>query len=211
MKGPMHRPAARLSAALIALIGLGFLGLQAVHIIEDFAERGLGPAVALWRLMGYFTILTNLWVVLSLGAVALGRPPAPRWLTAATLAILLVGTVYHLLLAQDLAPGSARWIADQGVHSVMPIATLGWWLAFVPKAGLGPRDLPAFMAWPVAYGLYSLARGAAEGWYPYFFIEVPRLGYPQVLLNIVGLGLAFALAGVLLVVLGRRLVPARTR
>lgn len=205
----MDRPAARRTAALLALLGALFLALQAAIIIGDFAARGLGPAVALWRLSGYFTILTNLWVTLALASVALGRPPAPRWLTAATLAILLVGIVYHLLLAQDLAPGTPRWIADQGVHSLMPAAALGWWLAFVPKAGLGVRDLAAFMAWPVLYGVYSLARGAAEGWYPYFFIEVPRLGYPQVLLNIAGLGLGFAAGGLLLVALGRRLAPGR--
>jgi hypothetical protein len=207
----MDSPAARLTAALLALAGFAFLALQAAISIGDFADRGLGPAVALWRLSGYFTILTNLWVTLALASVALGRPPAPRWLTAATLAILLVGAIYHLLLAQDLAPGTPRWIADQGVHSLVPAATLGWWLAFVPKAGLGARDLPAFMAWPVVYSLYSLARGAAEGWYPYFFIEVPRLGYAQVLLNIAGLGFGFALAGLLLVAVGRRLAPARRR
>lgn len=203
----MHSPVARAAAAVLALLGAGFLGLQAAIIVGDFAARDLPPLVALWRLSGYFTILTNLWVTLALAAVALGHPPVPRWLTAATLAILLVGLVYHLLLAQQLVPGSARWIADHGVHSLMPLAMLGWWLAFVPKAGLGARDLPAFMAWPLAYGLYALARGAAEGWYPYFFIEVPRLGYGAVLRNIAGLGLGFAVAGLLLVWAGRRLAP----
>ncbi len=207
----MHRPAARISAAAIALTGLALLALQASQSIADFAARGLGPAVAFWRLSGYFTILTNLWVTLSLVAVAFGRPPAPRWLTAATLSILLVGIVYHLLLAQSLVPGSPRWIADQGLHSLMPAVALGWWLAFVPKAGLGARDLPAFMTWPLLYSFLSLARGAAEGWYPYFFIEVPRLGYPQVLLNIAAMGVGFALSGLLLVAIGRRLSPGIAR
>jgi hypothetical protein len=112
-----------------------------------------------------------------------------------------------VLLRQDLPPWSADWIADQGVHTAVPLLTLGWWAAFTDKRGLGVRDLPAFMAFPLAYGSYCLARGAVEGWYPYFFVDVSTYGLGRVLLNIAGLGLAFALSGLGLVWLGR--LPAR--
>jgi hypothetical protein len=200
-------PRARAAAALIAAVAGASLLLQYGLMVGDFAAQGKGVAAAGWRLLGYFTILTNMWVLAAMAAAAVGRPFRPRWMTAVTLAILLVGVVYHTLLQQDLAPLSARWIADQGVHTAVPILTLAWWGACVDKRGLGVRDLPAFIAFPLAYGAYCLARGAIEGWYPYFFVDVATYGIGRVLLNIAGLGLAFALSGLALVRLGQ--LPGR--
>ena len=50
-----------------------------------------------------------------------------------------------------------------------------------------------------------LARGALDGWYPYPFIEVPKLGYGQVLLNAAGISAVLALGGLALIALAKRI------
>ena len=40
------------------------------------------------------------------------------------------------------------------------------------------------VVWPVAYAGYTLAHGAATGWYPYPFLDVADLGLPLVLRNL---------------------------
>jgi hypothetical protein len=99
---------ARAAAALIAAVAGVSLLLQYLLLAQDFAAEGKGALAAGWRLLGYFTILTNLWVLGSMVAAARGRPFSPRWQTAVTLAIALVGTVYHVLLQQELPPWSVR-------------------------------------------------------------------------------------------------------
>jgi hypothetical protein len=47
------------------------------------------------------------------------------------------------------------------------------------------------MGYPSAYFGYLLVRGEVTGAYPYFFIDVSRLGYAQVLANAVGFSLLF--------------------
>jgi len=196
-------PLARISALLLGLVTVGALMLQYALMVGTFAADGKSPLAALWRFLGYFTLLTNSWVALMMLATATGRSISARWMTAVTLAILLVGIVYHVLLAHLYDPVGWNMVADQLVHTVVPAAMLAWWLAFVDRAALKARDVGVFIAWPMAYTVYVLLRGATDGWYPYFFMDVPALGLPRVLLNVVGLGTVFAITGLGFVALGR--------
>jgi hypothetical protein len=190
---------ARRAAAGLGLLALAGLLLQFALMLPAFPT----PVAALWRFVGYFTLLTNAWVAIAMLRAAAGRPLSPRWMTALTLSILLVGVVYHVLLSATHHPVGLDWWANLTAHSLVPGLCLLYWLGFVDRSALSPADIPAFIAWPLAYIVYALARGSADGWYPYFFIEVPKLGWLQVLLNIAGLALAFAAAGLLFVMLGR--------
>ena len=160
-----------------------------------------GPLGTLWREARYFTILTNLLVALARARAALmGRAPGPRLAGGLVLWICIVGLVYHLLL---YAPhqGRAFW-ADHGLHTGVPIAMTLWWLAF-GRARLGWRLAAIWLAWPLAYCLYAVARGALDGIYPYFFIDLNKLTAAQFARNFIGLLVAFWLLGLLLVGLTR--------
>ncbi len=52
--------------------------------------------------------------------------------------------------------------------------------------------MPRALLFPLAYGAWTLAHGAATGWYPYPFVDVVDLGYLRVLANIVGLFVVLA-------------------
>ena len=60
---------------------------------------------------------------------------------------------------------------------------------------------------PVAYTIFALLYGAASGFYPYFFLDLPNLGWVQLLLNVTGLALFFVAMGAILLGL-RRLLPS---
>ena len=155
--------------------------------------------------LGYFTILTNIFVALVASAGARSNGPTlwlyrPSVVGCATTAILLVSIAYHLLLREIWSPQGAQLLADNLLHYVVPAGALLHWLAYRHTQRLTARAPLVWCLYPTLYLAYALARGELLGSYPYPFIDVPTLGYQQVLLNAVGLlgafvGLGFAVLG----------------
>jgi hypothetical protein len=146
----------------------------------------------------YFTVLTNLLVLVAMGAVGLGRRPPGKAVWAVVVAIAGVGVVYHAVLAQLWQPQGMAWLADQGLHTIVPVLTVAWWLAFAPRRAAGWRDLPLAVIWPLTYCIYALARAEFSGFYPYPFIDLPALGWGGLFRNVAILvGLFIVLAGLL--------------
>jgi hypothetical protein len=190
----------RLIAALIALTAGAALALQ-IQVASDAPTRPEGTPVW-WWLSGYFTILTNLGVAALMGATALGYRPSARVQGGLVLAILMVGLVYHVLLARLWAPQGLAWWADQGLHTATPVLMLGWWLTLGDRRVVW-RDLPAWLIWPAVYAAYALTRGTLTGFWPYPFLDATQLGWPQVALNTAGMVLAFATLGLALIAIAR--------
>ena len=198
---PALSPLARLSAAVLALVALASLGLRLVSSME---ELSIGAPEAAWRMARFFTILTNALVVITFAIAAFRRSGiGGAWVAALTLSIMLAGGVYYAILAAgNDFEGIAR-IADIGMHSVVPLGCLAWWLIFAPKRQLIYADLPMFILWPCVYVAYALGRGSADGTYPYSFMNVTELGIAAVITNLVGLLLILLLGGVFFVMIGR--------
>lgn len=198
-------PAARLLAACLALVAFGAVITE--YLLMDPARPGLGdPVSRLWVLLRYFTILSNLLLGGVMLAVALGRRPGPDWLATATLAIGMVGLIYHTLLQQNLV--GLAWWNDHALHTVTPLGAAIWWLGFGGH-GLSLSRLWVWLCWPFGYCLYAMGRGQIDGIYPYFFLDIGRYGVTQVALNIGGLVAAFALAGIALWLIARILGRAQ--
>lgn len=187
--------------------GVGMLALAAV--VAEFLRLGGQPDLAdwgvrLWRMLRFFTILTNALVAgVMLALAARVRVPVDVVMTA-VLGIMLVGAVYQTLLRPPVPFQGLHWWTDMALHGLVPVLTLGWWLGFGPRGLSGARAL-RWLVWPMAYCGYALLRGGVDGRYPYFFVDVGRFGWGQVGLNILGLALVFALAGWVLAALSRRL------
>ena len=160
------------------------------------------PLDRLWRMAGYFTILTNLLVALSMLAVGLRAPINAAWAAGLTLWITMVGIVYHAVLARLWAPVGLAYWADQGLHTAVPLLMAAWWAAFAPKA-VTVRHLPLWLIWPLAYCVYALIRGTLTGFWAYPFIDVSMLGWTRVGLNVLGLLAAFAVLGAGLLALSK--------
>ncbi|GGL89564.1 integral membrane regulator [Streptomyces fumigatiscleroticus] len=205
---PVRRPLAaafRLLTALAAVVGVSL-------------ELALGgPA----RVLSYFTIQSSLLLALVLLLSArrawTARHPLPSALTgAALLYVVITGLVYHLLLAGAAAPFSMTdgtagpsvllTVADQLLHTVIPVTAVLDWLLLSGSGRLHLRHATTWMLYPLTYLAFTLLRGAlplpgAQPRYLYPFLDVARHGYKGVLGNALLLGLACYALAVFVVVL----------
>ena len=200
----------RLFAAIAALLGWFTLALQLLLSIQLSIANGQGALAGVWTYIGYFTILTNVLVALTLTADARGpRGTLSRFFTrpdvhtAISMSIVIVAAIYNLMLRQLWQPQGWQIVTDNILHVVMPVLfLLYWWLA-VPKATLRWPQVIVWQLYPAAYFAYVLARGAVDHWYPYPFLDVTKLGYLLVLVDACAVLLAFVAVALLLVALGR--------
>jgi hypothetical protein len=178
--------------------------------LELFAQvnQGASLVAATWGVLRFFTIITNALLAVVFGWIAISgdRFRHPRLLAGLVMAIALVGVIVALLLqgARELA--GATLISDFLLHQLTPVLGVVYWLVFARKGCLTFRDPLLWAIYPTAYLGYALARGAADGRYPYPFIDVPMLGATQVAINAIAIAAAFVVAGGAMVTLDRALV-----
>ncbi len=200
----------RYVAMAIALLAWYGLLLQLYVVIVTARSTGAPVATAIVNYFSYFTITTNLLLamVLTLAlqpeASALHRFCArPTVQSAIAVFIAIVGIVYSIALRHVWDPEGLQKIADVVLHDAAPVLYVLYWLLFVRKDELQFRDVPAWLAYPAIYTVYSMIRGALTGRYPYHFLDAAVLGYPRTALNIVVLIAAFLGVSCLAVAIGR--------
>jgi hypothetical protein len=204
----------RISQACLALTVWFALLLQLDLSIEQSIAKGDSALHGVWIYLAFFTILTNLLVaiVLSVPVIAPGSAIGRSCLRPATIAgvaanIMLVCIGYNLLLRQTWHPHGAQLVADILMHDVIPLLFVAYaWLVGSDPGSFGGRM--RWAAWPIAYFAYMLARGLANGFYPYPFMNVTSLGYGRVLVNAIGLLAGYFLIAASLTVLDRVRRPA---
>lgn len=185
-------------AGLAAIIGWAGLGLQFWLIVQS-----LGFADGLWRFLAFFTLLANLGTAVVATAMAVGSRGAlarPKARLLAATSIALVGLVYSLWLRALWDPQGLQKLADIALHDAVPVLFLGAWLASLHEQ-LKWRDMLWAMAPPVLYAIYALARGSADGFYAYGFLN-PVAQAPGEMLSSMAVLLAAvaAIAGVLVTI-----------
>ena len=194
------------AAAAIALLCLGGILIQ----FSDTYARTQGIAQSLWVLARFFTIICNLAVAIAMTALAAGKRISEFLQGGLTLAILLVGLVYATML-EGLHPLSgAALIADYLLHYVSPACMAFRWLLLAPHHKLRWSAPWLWALFPIIYFAYVVARGSADGRYPYPFIDIGTIGTERALLNAAVIGALFVVAGYALVWLDHRLPLGRT-
>lgn len=163
------------------------------------------------RSLTFFTVLTNLLVLLSVTIPLLwprkraGRYFSnPRFLSGILVYILVVGLVYLVVLARTWNLQGLHKLADVFQHYIVPISFLLHWL-FNPKGRLSWKAVPSWLVFPAVYLTFILVRGAIAGVYPYPFVDVSRLGIWHVLINTGLFALVFTAFGLATVGLDRLL------
>lgn len=192
---------ARIAAGLIAL--LAWVGL-AVQLVTVTAQVG-SATEAVWVILRYFTVVTNLLAAVILTGLAFGHSAfrSQRLLGLLTLSILFVGAVYVVLLRGLVELSGGALFADTVMHYVVPSLTPLFWLLFAPKGALRWRDPLLWAIYPLAYFAYALTRGASDGKYPYPFMDIPAVGWPSALTTVAIILMLYLLVGLVLVWLGR--------
>ncbi len=164
----------------------------------------------LMSFFSYFTVLTNTFVATVLSFELTARQSAARrWFlrpsvsSGIAVSIAVVGLGYNVLLRHLWHPEGWQRLADELMHVVTPLLFLGYWWLWVPKGLLRVRNIALWAIYPLVYFAYSLLRGHELAVYPYPFIDVAKLGYPQVFINAVGLLVGYVLIALLVIGLDR--------
>lgn len=210
---------ARATHLVVAAVAVTALVLQSVLVVSGasvLAETEVPPLLTrLGRLVSYFTIQSNLLVAVT--AVQLARDPARDgsvWRVvrvAAVVGITVTGVVHFLLLRPLLDLEGANWLADKLLHMVVPVLAVGAWLVAGPRPRAPWRTALTALAWPIAWLAWTLAIGAATGWYPYPFLDVGAEGAAAVAATCAAVTLVFVALASGLSALDRRMPSAPVR
>ncbi|MFA8384897.1 MAG: Pr6Pr family membrane protein [Pelagibaca sp.] len=195
-----------LTRTAAAFLALGVFAAIATRILLRMDGDGESLSEAVWAMYRFYTIWTNTLIGLACGVVALGRRVSPQLFSNLLLSIIIVAAVYHALLAHLNEFTGLDAIVDALLHTVVPVGFGVFWVVFVPKADLRFADILPWLILPLVYCIYAMARAQVDGVYPYFFLNIDNLGLARTALNIVGLLIAFAGVGALIVLLARGLV-----
>lgn len=206
---PRHLVWSRLSHGVIAAVVLAALGWDQVRVILS-SHHSPGLLRTLIREYSFFTQQSNIAVL----AAALTLVLNPwrdgvcwRVLRAdAVLGILITGVVYPVLLARgSQLTGSGFWI-NVSLHYLSPWAVVMAWLVFGPRPRMDRRTAALALIWPLLWVGYTLLHGSVSGWYPYYFLDVGKMGYPATLL-MVAILIIFGALILLIMALVDRVLP----
>ena len=203
-----HR-SARSSAALVAAVATFALALQYVLLLR-LTLGTIGPLLATVRFFTYFTILSNLLVLLVTATFAFAPGSGcGRWFArpvvrgAVALYIGVTLGIYATILRALWQPQGAQWWADSSLHYAVPGLYLLWWLFAVPHGVLRWGDLLRWQLFPLAYVCWVFLRGAWAHEYPYPFLDSGLLALPDVVRNCAGVFVLFLALGAVLVAIDR--------
>ncbi|HET8926234.1 MAG TPA: Pr6Pr family membrane protein [Microbacterium sp.] len=198
--------------AIFGLLRLGMAVLCLVALAHRLVWGLSSHTIAGENFFAYLTVQSNCAFVVLLvvaGVVAFRRDRDPRWLTIA-LALTLAWTItcgiaFALIVWQAGLRGiriDVPW-SDQLLHFWLPgLAVAGWTLA-PGHRGVPWWVVPVAPIYPLLWGLGAMWRGPQVGWYPYYFLDLRQVGFPEFLIS-AGIALAmFALVAAVLVLISR--------
>lgn len=174
------------------VIGLAGLVLQFWLTIPSSMESGRNLLMSLVFFFSFFTIQTNIILVLVYLGVLFDGPwlvlfekPQTRVMAAALITLVMV--FYHFILASVWAPEGLWKVADVLLHYVTPLFYLIWFAVLRYSCAVKFSAIPKMLIYPLLYVAYVLVRGAVTGEYPYAIFDANTLGYALVARNCVAL------------------------
>ena len=180
-----------------------------VAIVRQFANSLSmvpDPALFIVNFFSFFTILSNALAAITLliGAwFSLRSAAEPDWYTYVRAAIVTYMTttlvVYNLLL-REISLDQATTVpwSNEILHVWAPLYLLLDWI-FAPGRGRVPWSRFWWIAaFPIAWVVYTMIRGAVVGWYPYPFLDPaiePGVGYDGVTVYVIAIASFILLVG----------------
>lgn len=198
-----------LSTAILGVIGVG---IQFYFSFTGKLEQGFSVLYATNHYFSFFTAIVNTSIaVLLLAYYFYPDSKLSQWFkntknnSALAVYILIVSLIYYTLLMGNSPRAPAELVATHILHGYVPLAYLGLWFFKFRKGDLNYSDTFKWVLFPLFYFIYLLIRGAVIDAYPYFFINVSKLGFPMVMLYAVGILGVFLISGLSLVMIDRKI------
>lgn len=175
----------------------GFAG--AVGRVLDFAS--------------YFTILSNVVVIIVLFALWRGRiGPTPIWRALrmdSLLMITVTGLIFAIVLAPEAELQGLEYVTNTIEHYITPVLTVVTWLIWGPRGWFRLTTVFTALILPLLWVTYSFGRGAVIDSYPYGFLDVATLGWGKSLVNVAGVLVLGVVIGLIYLGLDRLLSRRR--
>ncbi len=182
--------------------------------LVDRLRWGLSSqTVAGQNFFAYLTIESNIvFAILAAiaGVIALRSPEDPTWLTTARAVVLswtiTAGLAFGLIVWQAGLRGIPIWVpwSDIVLHFALPAWTVVAWIFGPGRRAASWRIVPYVLLYPALWGVFTIWRGGAVGWYPYYFLDPRQVSGPLEMVLSCALALAvFALVASGLVVISR--------
>ena len=188
-------------------VGLSLLGSVAWQVIDRIVNGLFRP----FEYFAYFSIVSAIvaGVLLLVSAFYLVTDRAEtKFLNIARLslaaAMVIVGVVYHALLAgaaNDVRDGDYAWpvLPNEIIHTYAPILIAIEYVIALRSPTLRLRAALWVMVFPLAWLGFSIVRGLATNWWPYWFINPNEEGgVASVLMYVAAITLFFIAMGYLL-------------
>ena len=165
------------------------------------------------RFFLYFTNLGNLYclalMVNELVRLIRRKPislPLLQWEFGGLISILVISVVYNLLLGD---PTSAAYWANKPsicLHLITPILYTLYFFSTRPVRKVAVGGIQCSILLPYLYIAFIYTRHLITGdqWFPYFFLDINRIGWLGALRWIIILTGVFVLTGILFIQLGKR-------
>jgi hypothetical protein len=174
------RTAFGVARVVVAVVGI-------VALVGDF-QYILG--FSSFSTANYFTYFTNQSnaagvVVLAIGAwLSFRRPTDPGWLMTARMLTatftIISGIVFGLIVSQagDYNYRIVVPWSSQLLHFWIPSYVILDWIFAPGRSPIPWRRLWLVLIYPLAWGGFTMIRGAVVGWYPYFFLDPGQVSGP---------------------------------
>ena len=185
---------------------LFFAALSLTAVAVQFFAVTVPQGHSIFNFFCYFTNLSNImisivFIVSALRLISGRKDPSDSDVAirgGAVVYIAFVGIVFNTILADTDLGELIPWV-NVIVHMIVPIAGVVDWLIWAPRRHLPFRVALWWMIWPAAYSIFSVARGAIDGFYPYpFFNPNVSGGYGGVALWCLVLVVAFFVLAVVI-------------
>lgn len=188
-------------------VGISLLGSVAWQVTDRIANGLFRP----YEYFAYFSIVSAIvaGLVLLVSALYLATDRAEtKFLNIARLslaaAMVIVGVVYHALLADaanDVRDGDYAWpvLPNEIIHTYAPILIALEYLIALRSPVLRLRAALWVTVFPLAWLGFSVVRGIATDWWPYWFINPNgEGGVSSMLMYVAGITAFFIAMGYLL-------------
>lgn len=169
----------RTIALLRVIIGVAMLYSIAWQVEDRLANNLFRPG----EYFAYFTIDSSMIAAVTLivaGAFAMRHQNDTPLLATVQLCVfaaaVVVSVVYNALLRgmpNDVRDGNYQWpvLPNEILHVWAPIFIVLEWLVISGSVNLNFKKIWWVIAFPLAWLVFSIARGAITGWWAYWFIN----------------------------------------
>ncbi len=199
-------------AAAVGLVAQLVLVVAGESVLVEGERPGLAERLA--HFIGYFTVLSNLLVLLT--SLAAARRPdvdGRLWRVLrldAVVGITVTGLVHWFFLRPLLQLTGWSYATDKVLHVVVPVLTVIGWLLVGPRPRITLRVVLLGLIYPIGWLVVTLVVGATTGWYPYPFLDVDVRGGAAVAVVCVALALLIFAFSALAWLFDRRARPVPT-